>query len=98
MIEDTNNNVGAIAGNGVEIESHSYVRLLEQQMAVLIEEAARNGRNLRRISAALVRMPRKRVTPGEIEAIHGDLDKHHMGNLDHEARIRRIEVELNLTT
>jgi hypothetical protein len=74
------------------------LRLLGQQMAVIMKETASNGHDIRQVIAAINQFARKRVTPGEIEAIHGDLDKHHMGNLDHEARIRRIEVELNLTT
>lgn len=73
------------------------LHLLGRQMQAMIERlTALEGKNVRAI-AAINDFARKKVTPGEVEALHSELKEIRELEFRHDVRLRRIEDELHLT-
>jgi hypothetical protein len=72
------------------------LRLLGHQIATLIERVTRLEASNTRTIAALNDVVRDSVTPGEVEAIHSEMNEFRNTKFNHEVRIRQIESELNI--
>jgi hypothetical protein len=62
----------------------------------LIERVTRLEASNTRTIAALNDVVRDSVTPGEVEAIHSEMNEFRNTKFNHEVRIRQIESELNI--
>jgi chromosome segregation ATPase len=72
------------------------LRLLGHQIATLIERVTKLEASNTRTIAALNDVVRDSVTPGEVEAIHTEINEFRNTKFNHEVRIRQIESELNI--
>jgi archaellum component FlaC len=72
------------------------LRLLGHQIATLIERVTKLEASNTRTIAALNDVVRDSVTPGEVEAIHSEINEFRNTKFNHEVRIRQIESELNI--
>jgi hypothetical protein len=74
------------------------LRLLGHQINTLIDRVTKlEGSNTRAI-AALNDIARDSVTPGEVEALHSEMNVFRNTEFNHEVRLRQIESELSLAT
>ena len=72
------------------------LRLLGHQMATLIERVTGLEASNTRAIAALNDIARESVTPGEVEALHSEMNELRNAKFNHEVRIRQLEAELNI--
>jgi hypothetical protein len=72
------------------------LRLLGHQMATLIERVTGLEASNTRAIAALNDIARESVTPGEVEALHSEMNELRNAKFNHEVRIRQLGAELNI--
>ena len=72
------------------------LRLLGHQMATMVERITKLEASNTRAIAALNDVVRDSVTPGEVEALHTELNEFRNAKFNHEVRIRQLEAELNI--
>src|ERR1700733_9907730 len=72
------------------------LRLLGHQMATMVERITKLEASNPRAIAALNDVARDSVTPGEVEALHTEMNDFRDTKFNHEARLRQIEAELHL--
>jgi chromosome segregation ATPase len=72
------------------------LRLLGHQMATMVERITKLEASSTRAIAALNDVVRDSVTPGEVEALHTELNEFRNAKFNHEVRIRQLEAELNI--
>src|SRR5271169_2585748 len=72
------------------------LRLLGHQMATLIERVTELEASNTRAIAALNDIARESVTPGEVEALHSEMNEFRNTKFNHEVRIRQVEAELHI--
>ena len=72
------------------------LRLLGLQMSTVVERITKLEASNTRAITALNDVVRKRVTPGEVEALHTELNEFRNAKFNHEVRIRQLEAELNI--
>jgi len=70
--------------------------LLGHQIAILGERITKLEASNTRAIAALNDVVRKRVTPGEVEALHSEMKQFRDAEFNHEVRLRQLEDELDL--
>jgi hypothetical protein len=71
-------------------------RLLMHTVRELVERVIELGEDVRMVRSAINDQARESVTPGEVDAIHHDFRTLTRADLDHAARIRRLEDTLSL--
>ena len=74
------------------------LRLLGHQMATMVERITKLEASNTRAIAALNDVVRKRVTPGEVEALHTAINDFRDTKFNHEVRLRQIESELRIAS
>jgi uncharacterized coiled-coil protein SlyX len=72
------------------------LRLLGHQMATMVERITKREASNTRAIAALNDVARESVTPGEVEALHTEMNDFRDTKFNHEVRLRQIEAELHL--
>ena len=72
------------------------LRLIGRQMATLIERVTALEASNTRAIAALNDLARESVTPGEVEALHTEVDPLRSSKFDHEVRLRQLGAELHI--
>jgi uncharacterized coiled-coil protein SlyX len=72
------------------------LRLLGHQMATMVERLTKLEASNTRAIAALNDVARDSVTPGEVEALHTEMNDFRDTKFNHEVRLRQIEAELHL--
>jgi hypothetical protein len=72
------------------------LRLLGHQMATMVERITKLEASNTRAIAALNDVARDSVTPGEVEALHTEMNDFRDTKFNHEVRLRQIEAELHL--
>jgi uncharacterized coiled-coil protein SlyX len=72
------------------------LRLLGHQMATMVERITKREASNTRAIAALNDVARDSVTPGEVEALHTEMNDFRDTKFNHEVRLRQIEAELHL--
>jgi len=77
-------------------EAQPDLRLLMSAVGQIREQMVGYGQDLRMLRSAINDHARENVTPGEIEAIHHDLQNLSKNELDIIIRLRRIEDTLSL--
>ena len=73
------------------------LRLLGHQMATMVERITKLEASNTRAIAALNDLARDSVTPGEVEALHSEMNEFRNTKFNHEVRLRQIESELHIT-
>jgi hypothetical protein len=72
------------------------LRLLGHQMATMVERITKLEPSNNRAIAVLNDVARDSVTPGEVEALHTEMNDFRDTKFNHEVRLRQIEAELHL--
>lgn len=72
------------------------MRLMFENSEIAIDKFVHIEGELRMLRSAINDHARENVTPGEMSAVHHDLDLYRHEQLANEARLRRIERVLNL--